>query len=211
MIKLFRQIRQSLLTENKFGKYLLYAVGEIILVFIGIIMALQFNNWNEEKKIQKNIETTLNLLKDEINTNKISISNVQDYHTMVKDTLRKMDMPKTEEGINQALGFWRGMRTPRLRDAAFQTSIQSGVSKEFNPALLNALNNLYTYQDSYNEFNSQSTQIFFNADFTDVSNLGKTMVKVQMTMTDLYYYEKELIESFNYNLKQIDSLYKIDL
>lgn len=210
MIKFFRQIRQSFLTKNKFGKYLLYAVGEIILVFIGIFMALQFNNWNEEKKIQKNIQTTLNLLKDEINTNKMSISNVKDYHIMIRDTLRKIDMPKTEENINKALGFWRGMRTPRLRDAAFQTSIQAGVSKEFNPTLLNTLNNLYTYQESYNAFNTQSIQIFFNADFTDAKSFGKTMAKVQMTMNDLYYYEKELTELFDYNLKQIDSLYKID-
>jgi len=53
MIKFFRRIRQNLLTENKFSKYLLYAIGEIILVFIGIAMALQFNNWNEDKKTKE--------------------------------------------------------------------------------------------------------------------------------------------------------------
>ncbi|MEM5564090.1 DUF6090 family protein [Psychroserpens sp. AS72] len=53
MIKFFRHIRKSLLSENKFSKYLLYAIGEIILVFIGIAMALQFNNWNETKKIKE--------------------------------------------------------------------------------------------------------------------------------------------------------------
>jgi len=47
MIKLFRKIRQSLLTENKFSKYLIYAIGEIVLVVIGILIALQLNNWNE--------------------------------------------------------------------------------------------------------------------------------------------------------------------
>tara|TARA_R110000744_G_C19356164_1_gene560888 strand:+ start:15 stop:773 length:759 start_codon:yes stop_codon:yes gene_type:complete len=47
MIKFFRKIRQSLLTENKFSKYLIYAIGEIILVVIGILIALQINNWNE--------------------------------------------------------------------------------------------------------------------------------------------------------------------
>ncbi|NND93665.1 MAG: hypothetical protein HKN45_02305, partial [Flavobacteriales bacterium] len=50
MIKFFRHIRQRLLTENKFSKYLLYAVGEIVLVVIGILIALQINNWNEERK-----------------------------------------------------------------------------------------------------------------------------------------------------------------
>lgn len=50
MIKYFRKIRQSLLIENKLSKYLLYAFGEIILVVIGILIALQVNNWNELKK-----------------------------------------------------------------------------------------------------------------------------------------------------------------
>ncbi|WP_179343874.1 hypothetical protein [Winogradskyella ursingii] len=211
MIKFFRQIRHSLITESRFGKYLLYAIGEIILVFIGIFMALQFNNWNEEKKIKKNIATTLNLLKDEIKTNKKSILSVKDYHIMIKDTLPKIDMSKNEKDIKKALGFWSGMRTPRLRDAAFQTSIQSGVSKEFNPVLLNSLNNLYTYQESYNEFTSQSTQIFFNTDLTDPKSFGKILASVQIMMNDLFYYERELTESYDFCLKQIDSLYKIAL
>lgn len=50
MIKFFRHIRQKLLSENKFSKYLLYAIGEIALVMIGILLALQVNNWNEESK-----------------------------------------------------------------------------------------------------------------------------------------------------------------
>jgi hypothetical protein len=50
MIKFFRKIRQRLLTENKFSKYLIYAIGEIVLVVIGILIALQINNWNEYKK-----------------------------------------------------------------------------------------------------------------------------------------------------------------
>ena len=51
MIKFFRKIRQRLLTENKFSKYLIYAIGEIILVVIGILIALQINNWNENRKL----------------------------------------------------------------------------------------------------------------------------------------------------------------
>ncbi|WP_242157079.1 DUF6090 family protein [Aestuariivivens sediminis] len=53
MIKFFRKIRQKLLTENKFSKYLLYAIGEIMLVVIGILIALQINNWNESNKEEK--------------------------------------------------------------------------------------------------------------------------------------------------------------
>lgn len=50
MIKFFRKIRQKLLFENRLGKYLLYAVGEILLVVIGILIALQINNQNDLRK-----------------------------------------------------------------------------------------------------------------------------------------------------------------
>lgn len=50
MINFFKKIRQDLLMENKTGKYLKYAIGEILLVVIGILIALQANNWNEDRK-----------------------------------------------------------------------------------------------------------------------------------------------------------------
>ena len=53
MIKFFRTIRKSLLMENNTSKYFKYAVGEIILVVIGILIALQINNWNENKKVKE--------------------------------------------------------------------------------------------------------------------------------------------------------------
>ncbi len=53
MIKFFRKIRQNLLTENKFSKYMLYVIGEIILVVIGILIALQLNTWKEERQAEK--------------------------------------------------------------------------------------------------------------------------------------------------------------
>ncbi|ARV05563.1 hypothetical protein BTO04_02110 [Polaribacter sp. SA4-10] len=50
MIKFFRKIRQNMLMENKTGTYFKYAIGEIILVVIGILIALSINNWNENRK-----------------------------------------------------------------------------------------------------------------------------------------------------------------
>ena len=49
MFDFFRKIGQRLLTGNKFSKYLLYAIGKIVLVIIGILIALPINNWNEFK------------------------------------------------------------------------------------------------------------------------------------------------------------------
>jgi len=75
MIKFFRHIRQNLIMENKTGKYLKYAIGEIVLVVIGILIALQINNWNQsnkEKEIEQkylmNILSDLKNQKDLINT-----------------------------------------------------------------------------------------------------------------------------------------------
>lgn len=65
MFKFFRHIRQNLLTENKTGKYLKYAVGEIILVVIGILIALSINNWNTNRLNQKKEVSILYELKAE--------------------------------------------------------------------------------------------------------------------------------------------------
>lgn len=57
MMKLFRKIRNGLITKNKYTKYLAYAIGEIVLVVIGILIALSINNWNQER-IERKIEIT---------------------------------------------------------------------------------------------------------------------------------------------------------
>lgn len=62
-MKFFRKIRQSLLSENKFGKYLIYATGEILIVLIGILIAIQINNWNERQKNEKKIVSFLQEIK----------------------------------------------------------------------------------------------------------------------------------------------------
>ena len=49
MIKFFRQIRKNTIMKNETGKYLKYAIGEITLVVIGILIALQINNWNQNR------------------------------------------------------------------------------------------------------------------------------------------------------------------
>ncbi len=73
MIKFFRYIRQRLLNENRFSKYLLYAVGEIILVVIGILIALQINNWNEDRKEKRAIENVLIEIKEDLEKDKAEL------------------------------------------------------------------------------------------------------------------------------------------
>jgi hypothetical protein len=66
MLRFFRQIRQRLITENRFSKYLFYAVGEILLVVIGILIALQIDNWNEERKNRRLEKEYIARLKSEM-------------------------------------------------------------------------------------------------------------------------------------------------
>ena len=69
MIKFFRKIRQNLIIENKTGKYFKYAIGEIFLVVIGILIALQINNWNEKVKKEEKIQILLNDVLNELHQN----------------------------------------------------------------------------------------------------------------------------------------------
>jgi len=77
MIKFFRHIRKSLLIENKTGKYFKYAIGEIILVMIGILLALQVNSWNQMRLNRIEEKTILSNLHNEFKENKIlSLKNI---------------------------------------------------------------------------------------------------------------------------------------
>ena len=70
MIKFFRQIRFSLMKQNKTSRYFKYAIGEIILVVIGILIALQINNWNENRKQSIREASVLDELKQGLESNR---------------------------------------------------------------------------------------------------------------------------------------------
>jgi hypothetical protein len=74
MIKFFIKIRQNLLMENKTGKYFKYAIGEIVLVVIGILIALSINNWNEKQLQHSKDFEFLESLKSELVIDTISLS-----------------------------------------------------------------------------------------------------------------------------------------
>jgi hypothetical protein len=76
MIKFFRKIRQKLLRENRFTRYLIYAIGEIVLVVIGILIALQINNWNEQRKERGREVEFLKGLKTDLLADKASLENM---------------------------------------------------------------------------------------------------------------------------------------
>ncbi|MAD97157.1 MAG: hypothetical protein CMB99_07525 [Flavobacteriaceae bacterium] len=65
MIQLFKKVRRKLLTNNRLRSYFFYAVGEIVLVMLGIVLALQFSNWNQKRtEIKKEIWYLDNIAND---------------------------------------------------------------------------------------------------------------------------------------------------
>jgi len=83
MLKFFRKIRQKMLTENKFRKYFLYAIGEVILVVIGILIAFQINNWNAHNLlIEKEINHLIGIEND-LKTNVEIFENLIDKESRI--------------------------------------------------------------------------------------------------------------------------------
>jgi Family of unknown function (DUF6090) len=80
MIKFFRHIRKKMLLENKSSKYLKYAFGEIFLVVVGILIALQVSNWNEDRKLRSREEIYLKTLHEEFISNKSQFEEVIKNH-----------------------------------------------------------------------------------------------------------------------------------
>jgi len=76
MIKFFRKIRYNLMSENKTGKYLKYAIGEIVLVVIGILIALSINNWNEERKTKLKAQVYINQIINDIAKDTLNINDL---------------------------------------------------------------------------------------------------------------------------------------
>ncbi|WP_027076354.1 DUF6090 family protein [Maribacter antarcticus] len=84
MIKFFRKIRQNLLSQGKTGKYLKYAIGEIVLVVIGILLALSINNWNEERKEKLIIRNLLHNIRLDMQADTLQFSkNIKDIPEVI--------------------------------------------------------------------------------------------------------------------------------
>lgn len=79
MLRFFRQIRKKLMEQNKTRTYLLYAVGEIALVMIGILLALQVNNWNQKQQLIEQEQEVISALYEEIDTNATILGLCMEY------------------------------------------------------------------------------------------------------------------------------------
>lgn len=152
MIKFFRNIRKSIISDHKTGKpvlpagrYLKYALGEIILVVIGILIALQINNWNEERKTKVLERTILAELKksmhsdienqirpnieqldrdiDNINTIKLLLDDQLKYHDSISPKFRSLMFSKSFKWETTAYKILENNGVNVIRNPQLQESI----------------------------------------------------------------------------------------
>ncbi|MBT8294595.1 MAG: hypothetical protein KJN70_15115 [Eudoraea sp.] len=152
MIKFFRKIRQNLLSEGKTGKYLKYAIGEIMLLVIGILIALQVNNWNENR-ITENIKSQAfsNLKEDilyDIHYYKYLDSLYSKWHNQADNIYSKL-LTRSMDRINSIDEYIVGrgsMNHLSVKTTTFDEMVNTGlIYKINNPKLSQSINEYYEF------------------------------------------------------------------
>ena len=131
MINFFRKIRYDLMEKNKTGRYFKYAVGEIVLVVIGILIALSINNWNSfqnEREIEQNVlkrlddefKKNLSELNGDHKLNKVSLNAA---YTLLQDNRNELSSFQVDVLVGTALNY----ATFDARTGVFDETIASGM------------------------------------------------------------------------------------
>ena len=202
MIKFFRRIRQRLLSENRLGKYMLYALGEIVLVVIGILIALQINNWNERQKDQAKEQAILEQLMSEYQSNLTQLDEkiLMRNEAMVacNDILQQIDHPDmiNEESLLSAL-------ITIARDPTFDPIQNDIIGSEKirlirNDSLVRMLSNwsseVYQVQEIELDFKKYRTETIFSC----YNRLGLTRNMNNNLWKDGYTPTEALDKTYNY-------------
>ena len=171
MIKFFRKIRQSLITQNKVSNYLIYAIGEILLVVIGILIALNINNANEKRKNKEKTATILLEIQKDLKTDITNAISVFDNY-MIADSIQdlilndKYTLEDYKEKRAQRLGL--NYDTFIVQTNGYDNLMRNidNVSEDYN-ALLEDLKHLYvTVKSNVDVYNTRIRKtVYDNVDF----------------------------------------------
>ncbi len=138
------------MTENKFSKYLLYAIGEIVLVVIGILIALQINNWNEQKKALQLQNELLDLLvidleekNQEIKDDIAVFSNYLDLYKTFKNKWEEENVMDSTNLSHVLRSFTQDHWHFNTTTPTFQSTSSSDLWKNIPDSLTRQISNLY--------------------------------------------------------------------
>jgi len=166
MIKIFRHIRKQMLSKNKFSKYLLYAIVEIILVVIGILIALQINNWNENKKQIKKEEKVLLQFKNELNEDLSILDMIITSNKFVIKSCNELikhlenNMPYNDS-LSLYFDRWASPNVLEFNSSTYQNLTTIGPELIRNENLRNSILKLYNF--SYEK--AKTYNDYFRGDF----------------------------------------------
>ena len=191
MIKFFRKIRQKLLTENKFNKYLIYAIGEIVLVVIGILIALGINNWNNEQKDSQAEVKYLSQIKKSLKENDLILNErIKSDKRLLKLGGQLYNHLKAQKNLNdsikQILVVLQYDQMVSFNMAAFENLKNDGLSFISNDDLKFEIINIYDRELKYiqnifaNQFENYLSGVinpFFSENFEFVSNKKKIITE----------------------------------
>ena len=110
MISFFRKTRQNLLREGKVFKYIKYAIGEILLVVIGILIALQINNWNEERISIQTQDAILKIIRTDL------LRDISEFQSVIK-RYKEVREPIFDSVLNKRVNSEKQATIPNLTDA----------------------------------------------------------------------------------------------
>ena len=170
MIKLFRNIRKKIEAEGKTTNYLKYAIGEIVLVVIGILIALQVNNWNEGRKDKKFEYEILSLIDQNLKQDSISLSfELSNTKLAIKLTDRLLDQV-TLKNYNDSLNIWMGkiicFERFRSQSSAYEMLKAKGLENISDKTLQMALISYYD-ESLYRIYQSlNDVELSINNDWT---------------------------------------------
>ena len=172
MIKFFRRIRQKLIAENKVSKYLTYAIGEIVLVVLGILIALQLNSLKEENKRRNSELQFYQELKSDLLANKAEIENELawdwlDVRIPLADSLYNQLLKDTpdKEIVNYIIGNQiKAYRTFNNANSSYTYMSNEGYSFIRNKSIRLGTTNLYETNFSNIYFNLKIYESFINND-----------------------------------------------
>jgi len=149
MIKFFRHIRQRMIKENRFSRYMLYAIGEIVLVVIGILLALQINDWNSARITQKNINNYYGRIQVELQSELVTMNrhleNLNSLQAMNQRTLQILNSQNKDSipALRKTLGALGTAWTVDLEFPITQEFLNQGyLSKIDNDSIKIGLKNL---------------------------------------------------------------------
>ena len=130
MIKFFRKIRQNLLSEGKTGRYLKYAIGEIVLVMIGILLALQVSNWNQDRKDRISERKLLDNIHRDFVHNKVGFDSLKAIHYRALDGLEKLIalFPLGNDSLKYAAYYKYNIQIEGMTYDPYSSSIESVVN-----------------------------------------------------------------------------------